>query len=122
MTHDLKLFAHYTVENAQAVALPYELFEIVPNMSVAIDGTVITGSYLTLAMDYANRIGGKITVPSVDETGNPITVLGSFYRNTLITDIYFLPDAKYKYTADNCCCYMANLKNVYLPDTMTMIG
>jgi hypothetical protein len=122
MTHDLKLFAYYVIENAQAVPLPYEMFELVPRTSIAIDGTVVEGSYISLAADYASRLGGKITLPSVDSNGDPITILGAFYRNALITDIYFLPDAKYKYAGDNCCCYMANLKNVYLPETMTMIG
>lgn len=122
MTHDLKLFAHYIIENAQAVPLPYEMFELMPRMSIAIDGTVVEGSYIALAADYASRLGGKITLPSVDQNGDPITILGPFYRNALITDIYFLPDAKYKYAGDSCCCYMANLKNVYLPETMTMIG
>lgn len=122
VTHDIKLFAYYIVENAQAVATPLEFFDTSIGTVISIDGDLVEGNYLGVSMGYADRLGGKITIPSKDANGNYFTILGSLMRNAQITDIYFLPDAQYEYFGDSCCTVMANLKNVYTPSSMKVIG
>lgn len=121
-TADLKLFAHYEIENALAVATPLDCFDIIPNTTIAVGNEYVTGTVLNLKTSYAAVLGGKITVPSVDAFGNTITLLGAFHRSANITDIYFLPSAQYTGVVNNSCEQMENLKNVYLPNTITKIG
>ena len=122
LTHDIKLFAHYIVENAQAVATPLEFFDTTLNLTTYIDDIEVTGNYIGLNLNYADRLGGKITLPSKDANGNYFTIMGAMMRNASITEIYFLPDAQYEYMSDSCCTTMSSLKTVYTPETLKMIG
>jgi hypothetical protein len=49
-------------------------------------------------------------------------MVGAFHRNARITDIYFLPSARYTCVVNNACEQMQDLHNVYLPDSITNIG
>jgi hypothetical protein len=123
ITNDLKLFAFYAIENAQAVASNLDFFTF-STQNQYIDGIEVYGTMISLSVaeNYHEMIGGKITVPSKDLQGNPITVLGSFRSNSKITDIYFLPDAEYTHVADAACERMDALRNVYLPGTVKCLG
>ena len=121
-TNDLKVFAFYGVENAQAVATDSKFFDIIPNTTVAVGDVYVTGSIINLKVDYAAIIGGKITLPSVDNEGNPITMIGAFHRNARITDLYFLPSAQYTCVTNNAFEQMQELRKVYLPTSVTKIG
>ncbi len=122
LTHDMKLFASFGVENAQAVASDARIFTIQANTQVPVGDTYMTGTLIQLNDNYAPYVGGKITLPSVDDHGNPILFIGDFSRALQITDIYFLPSAEYIGVANNSFGSMMQLTNVYLPDTMTYIG
>ena len=68
-------------------------------------------------------VGGKITLPSIGLNNKEIEVMGSMGDSTsLITDIYFLDDSKYKKVSKSSCRNMGNLKRVYLPNTIEEIG
>jgi hypothetical protein len=83
---------------------------------------LVEGNYLGFDLNYADLLGGKITLPSKDANNNYFTIVGTMMRNAAITDIYFLPDAKYEYYGDSCCTSMTNLKNVYTPTSMRVVG
>jgi hypothetical protein len=79
---DMNLFAYYEIEDVTQNASPMEIFNISNNT-------------VSLNNDYADLVGGKITIPSKDASGNNINMIGSFAKGTKISEIYFLPDAQH---------------------------
>ena len=126
MTRDINLFAYYDVEDAREVITPLEYFNIITNHTISVgDNETITGTMISLKDEYATVLGGKITLPTNDDKGNKITILGSMNpvkeRNNFITDIYFLSGAEYVAVGTGACQSLGYLNNVYLPETMTYI-
>lgn len=120
ITSDINLFAYYVVEDARVVPSDINLFNI------ATSGKVLNtnNSLLTINLDdeYANLIGGKITLPSFDTNGRPIKIVGTLNKGTNITDIYFLNNSEYIKVADSSCRNLSKLNRIYLPNTIVEIG
>lgn len=121
ITSDLKLFAFYRKENAKEVASDLSLFTIA-NQNAQVGHSSQSGTVISLNPNYASLMGGKITIPSFDANGNPITIIQSMLSNDLITDLYFLPSSQLTAIADGSCQSMHELVNVYLPASVTKIG
>ena len=122
ITSDLKLFAHYKIEDATMVATNLEFFNTIKNYDAQVGSAYQRGNIIALNPNYANLLGGKITLPSVDKDGEALTIVQSMYHNSLITDIYFLSSAQYTAVADGSCENMDSLVSVRLPATVTKIG
>jgi hypothetical protein len=79
--------------------------------------------------EYRSSLSGKITLPSTDANGKSVTVLGEIagsLENNGITEIYFLPDAKYKVIGQvnygiSAFYGFNNLTKVYFPPEMNSL-
>ena len=132
VTSDMKLFAHYEIEDAATVVSNLELFEYVnDNIPILTDVTQSNETIQTqvklvrLKNIYAGIAGGKITLPSQGEFNGKvenIEAIGSFRNNEKITELYCLNNAQYKYIGHQACANMGALVAVHnLPNTILEI-
>jgi hypothetical protein len=118
---DLKLFAFYDIEDAREVVSDIKLFTIIDSERVSVGNSYMTGSIVMIDEHYRDLIGGKITLPSTDNNGNPIMMVHTI-KAPEVTSIYFLSSAKHTAITNSACENMAALREVYLPNSMLMLG
>jgi hypothetical protein len=134
-----EFYPYYETEDATKVATNIDYFTFreetfdVPFMRYlnpsdsAMDTTYVTLTeyVIDLKPEYVSFLSGKVTLPSADKNGRPVTALGSV-RAANITHIYFLPNAQYKILGelDNArtgFSGMNSLKYVYFPENMNTL-
>ena len=105
------LHAFYVIENVLEVPSDLMYFSI-------------NNSTINIKDSYRNYLSGKITLPTVDSTGNLLKYIGDFADCKQITHIFFLPSAKYIGFDNNSYGFRDNWNLTYieLPETITEIG
>ena len=137
VTYELSLYPYYEIENATQVAsdlkyfdfkeinpsLPRKTFAYLNSGDTENDNIALTPQYvLTIKDEYRKFLSGKITFPSKDSAGRTITALGNLgERDSLITQAFFLPDAKYELIDNRAFANNSNLISVYFPENMSSL-
>ena len=135
VTKDMKFYARFVIEDATTTPSDSKLFNI-QQKNYSVNGQVINDYGIELKDMFVQSIGGKITLPSYDASGNALKIINNFkgIRAENNVEIYFLEDARYEVIADETFMYSSikneeqdyineySIKKIYLPNTLKTIG
>jgi hypothetical protein len=110
VVNQMYLYPYYVIEDCRYVPTDLKYFEISsknkveyceyitsPEGNVVEPPVSITGNFLIISIKekYKQWLSGKITLPSMNDKGIPIDIVGNFAGNKIISEVYFLEGNKY---------------------------